>query len=172
LTSGNGALSTPLSSFLTLASSRRGGTTPHRPESLPELPGRDYRYVLDAVQPQQLFVAGDEHTGPSGNRGAQDETISFVVQYNVRKAAGAGKDSVQFQKANELRGQVLIRAELGPHDRSHLIPNLLGDNQVTDRKDFPQNVRAKPARRYGADQNVSIGQYPHDTTSNTSSSVR
>ena len=144
----------------------------HRPESLPELPWREYGYVLDLVQFQQLLVAGDQHAGPASDRSTQHEPISLVAQLDVRAAGWLGEYSVLFQEADELRGQVLVRVQLGPHHGSDLNQYLLADNQLMSNEYFAQNVRAKPARRYGADQDISVGEDPHDTASKTSSSVR
>jgi len=144
----------------------------HRPESLPELPWREYGNVLDLVQLQQLLVTGDQHAGSTRDRGAQHEPISLVAQLDVREAGRLGEYSVLFQETDELRGQFLVRDQLGPHHGSDLNQYLIADDQLVGNQYFAQDVRAKPARRYRADQNIGVGEDPHDTASKTSSSVR
>jgi hypothetical protein len=65
-----------------------------------------------------------------------------------RNSKAAPQDSAQLNQVNRTRQEFMFR------------------------KNEPKKVRAKTASRVGADEDVGVEEHPHDTSRNTSSSLR
>ncbi len=96
----------------------------------------------------------------------------MVLQFDLRKNDRINQQSILLQEPEKTIDQLLRRAKLGLQHSAQFAQHLIGEEELMAREDFTQNICAQAAGRGGAGENVGIQKDLHETSSNTSSSVR
>lgn len=121
---------------------------------------------------QEFRVARDEDIRLGGDGSGENSEIVFVAESDLRRFSRLGQPAILAYQLEVISHEGARESELELQDPAKLIEDLLRHNGFMVRKDLSHDVSTQPTRRRRAGQNVRVQEYLHETSANTSSSVR
>ena len=129
-------------------------------------------YLPDVLEALQLVITGNQNLCPGADGRRHDFRVILVLDGEVRQPFRLGHDGILDDKFQVFRDQRFRDAELHGQDAPHLLKNPGTGDEFMGRQNGTEYVGAQPPGRNRADDDVSVQENPHETSRNTSSSVR
>ena len=138
----------------------------------PKLAWRHEPQACGSRHRQEVGVAGDEDVRRRCARIGQDPTIGGIPHDDAIHGVGLGDDLVGAQKRFHLIDPLGWKSELGCQHPPEFRQDDFANNEVVFGNDTAQQIGTDSASGNSTHQDVRVEEDPHETSRNTSSSVR